>query len=60
MIAVDAHVHVVVPGSDYPFEMADPHPVRTVQAVGLGADVEHALLFGTAARECKLPIQARG
>ncbi|MGH2877789.1 MAG: amidohydrolase family protein [Solirubrobacteraceae bacterium] len=41
----------VLLGSDHPFDMADPRPVRTVRAAGLGADAEHAVLAGNAARE---------
>ncbi len=38
----------VLLGSDYPFDMADPHPVATVRAAGLGADSERAVLWGNA------------
>jgi len=50
----------VLLGSDYPFDMADPHPVQTVKAAGLGAEAERALLSGNAARELRLPIEASG
>jgi aminocarboxymuconate-semialdehyde decarboxylase len=38
----------VMLGTDHPFDMADPHPVATVRAAGLGADTERAVLGGTA------------
>ena len=41
--------HVLL-GSDYPFDMADPHPVETVRSAELGADAEAAVLGGNAAR----------
>lgn len=41
----------VLLGSDHPFDMADPHPVRTVRAAKLGPEAEHAVLAGNAARE---------
>jgi aminocarboxymuconate-semialdehyde decarboxylase len=40
----------VMLGSDYPFDMADPHPVDTVRAAGLGEDDEAAVLYGNAER----------
>jgi aminocarboxymuconate-semialdehyde decarboxylase len=49
----------VLLGSDYPFDMADPDPVATVRAAGLGECAEHALLSGNAARELKLGLEAR-
>ena len=41
--------HVLL-GTDQPFDMADPHPVATVRAAGLGAAAERAVLGGTALR----------
>lgn len=41
--------HVLL-GSDYPFDMADPDAVGTVQAAGLDPDAERAILAGNAAR----------
>jgi aminocarboxymuconate-semialdehyde decarboxylase len=41
--------HVLL-GSDYPFDMADPHPVETVRRAKLGPDAEAAVLGGNAAR----------
>ncbi len=49
----------VLLGSDYPFDMADPDPVATVRAAGLGEDAELALLAGNAARELRLQMGAR-
>ncbi|HEY3728608.1 MAG TPA: amidohydrolase family protein [Solirubrobacteraceae bacterium] len=49
----------VLLGSDYPFDMADPHPVQTVEAAGLGEEAQRAILGANAARELKLPTQAR-
>jgi aminocarboxymuconate-semialdehyde decarboxylase len=49
----------VLLGSDYPFDMADRHPVRTVEAAGLDAHDRAALLGGNAARELGLQIEAR-
>jgi aminocarboxymuconate-semialdehyde decarboxylase len=40
----------VMLGSDYPFAMADPHPVQTVLAAGLSADEQTAVLGGNAER----------
>jgi hypothetical protein len=45
-------------GTDYPFDMADPHPVQTVAAAGLGEDAARALLSGNAARELRLTIRS--
>ena len=41
----------VLLGSDYPFDMADPDPVATVRAAGLGREAERAVLRGNAERE---------
>ena len=41
--------HVLL-GTDHPFDMADPHPVATVRAAGLGAAAERDVLGGTALR----------
>jgi aminocarboxymuconate-semialdehyde decarboxylase len=41
--------HVLL-GSDYPFDMADPHPPETVRRAGLDPDAEAAILGGNAAR----------
>jgi aminocarboxymuconate-semialdehyde decarboxylase len=40
----------VLLGSDYPFDMADPHPVETVRRAGLDEEDEAALLGGNAER----------
>jgi aminocarboxymuconate-semialdehyde decarboxylase len=40
----------VLLGSDYPFDMADPHPVETVRAAGLSDEDEAAVLYGNAER----------
>ena len=40
----------VLLGSDYPFDMADAHPVETVRRAGLDEDDEAALLSGNAER----------
>jgi aminocarboxymuconate-semialdehyde decarboxylase len=47
----------VVLGSDYPFDMADPHPVETVRAAGLDGDQEAAVLFGNAERLLGAPVR---
>jgi aminocarboxymuconate-semialdehyde decarboxylase len=39
--------HVLL-GTDHPFDMADPHPVATVRAAGLGARAEREVLGGAA------------
>jgi aminocarboxymuconate-semialdehyde decarboxylase len=44
----------VLLGSDYPFDMADPDPVGTVEAAGLTGVAEHAVLSGNARRELRL------
>lgn len=50
----------VLLGSDFPFDMADPDPVGTVRAAGLGADRERAVLCGNAERLLSLdPVAAR-
>jgi aminocarboxymuconate-semialdehyde decarboxylase len=41
--------HVLL-GTDHPFDMADPHPVATVRAAGLGARAEREVLGGAALR----------
>ncbi len=41
--------HVLL-GSDYPFDMADPDPVATVRAAGLGDAAERAVIRGNAER----------
>jgi aminocarboxymuconate-semialdehyde decarboxylase len=50
----------VLLGSDYPFDMADPHPVQTVEAAGLDEAGQHALLIGNATRELGPHTSARG
>jgi aminocarboxymuconate-semialdehyde decarboxylase len=40
----------VVLGSDYPFDMGDPHPVETVRACGFDPEQEAAILGGNASR----------
>jgi aminocarboxymuconate-semialdehyde decarboxylase len=40
----------VLLGSDYPFDMADQHPVETVRRAALDEDDEAAVLFGNAER----------
>jgi aminocarboxymuconate-semialdehyde decarboxylase len=40
----------VLLGSDYPFDMADPHPVETVRRAGLEEEDELAVLYGNAER----------
>lgn len=46
-------------GSDYPFDMGDPHPVETVRSAALGEEAEQAVLRGNAERllglDAKLP-----
>ena len=37
-------------GSDYPFDMGDPHPVETVRRATLWEEDEAALLSGNAER----------
>ena len=40
----------VLLGSDYPFDMGDPHPVETIRRAALDEDDEAALLWGNAER----------
>lgn len=40
----------IVLGSDYPFDMADPHPLETLRAAGLESQAEAAIAAGNAAR----------
>ncbi|MGH7389149.1 MAG: amidohydrolase family protein [Candidatus Rokuibacteriota bacterium] len=63
---VDVHTHVVPPGlkclvaqfgadrvvlgSDYPFDMGDPDPARSLAAAGLDAPANAAIEGATAAR----------
>ena len=46
----DVGVEHVMLGTDHPFELGDPTPVATVQALGLGADDSAAILGGNALR----------
>ena len=41
--------HVLL-GSDYPFDMGDPHPVESVRALGLPREKEELILGGNAVR----------
>jgi len=50
----------VLLGSDYPFDMADPDPVGTVRASGLGEADEQAVLYGNAERLLGQAIEAPG
>jgi aminocarboxymuconate-semialdehyde decarboxylase len=52
LVTAVGHERVLL-GSDYPFDMADPHPVRTVRAAGLGEEAERAVLGENAGRELK-------
>jgi aminocarboxymuconate-semialdehyde decarboxylase len=47
----------VLLGSDYPFDMADLHPVETVRRAGLDEDKEAALLSGNAERLLALGVR---
>jgi aminocarboxymuconate-semialdehyde decarboxylase len=47
----------VLLGSDYPFDMADPHPIETVRRAGLDPDEEEALLSGNAQRLLALEVR---
>jgi aminocarboxymuconate-semialdehyde decarboxylase len=47
----------VLLGSDYPFDMADRHPVQTVRRAGLDDDDEAALLSGNAERLLALGVR---
>jgi aminocarboxymuconate-semialdehyde decarboxylase len=49
LVAAVGADHVLL-GSDYPFDMADPHPVETVRRAGLDEDDEAAVLSGNAER----------
>jgi hypothetical protein len=40
--------------------MADPHPVETVRAAGLGEEAERAVLAGNAERLLDLGVAAAG
>jgi aminocarboxymuconate-semialdehyde decarboxylase len=46
----------VLLGSDFPFDMADPHPVETVRRAALDPDDEQALLCGNAQRLLALEV----
>ena len=48
LVAFAGAEHVLL-GSDYPFDMADPHPCETVRRAGLGSEAEAAVLGGNAA-----------
>jgi aminocarboxymuconate-semialdehyde decarboxylase len=50
----------VLLGSDYPFDMADPSPVQTVQAAGLDEEAERSVLIGNVARELNGQLQPKG
>jgi aminocarboxymuconate-semialdehyde decarboxylase len=47
----------VLLGSDYPFDMADPHPVETVRRAGLDEEDAAALLYGNAERLLALGVR---
>jgi aminocarboxymuconate-semialdehyde decarboxylase len=47
----------VLLGSDYPFDMADRHPVQTVRRAGLEDEEEAALLSGNAERLLALGVR---
>jgi aminocarboxymuconate-semialdehyde decarboxylase len=47
----------VLLGSDYPFDMADAHPVETVRAAGLSEEDEAAVLSGNAERLLALGVR---
>ncbi len=47
----------VLLGSDYPFDMGDPHPVETVRRAGLEVDDAAALLYGNAERLLALGVR---
>jgi aminocarboxymuconate-semialdehyde decarboxylase len=47
----------VLLGSDYPFDMADPHPVQTVRRARLAEEDEAALLSGNAERLLALGVR---
>lgn len=47
----------VLLGSDYPFDMGDPHPIETVRRAGLHPDAEEALLAGNAQRLLALEVR---
>jgi aminocarboxymuconate-semialdehyde decarboxylase len=49
----------VLLGSDYPFDMADPHPVQTVRRAGLDDEDEAAVLSGNAERLFSVRSQVR-
>jgi aminocarboxymuconate-semialdehyde decarboxylase len=48
--------HVLL-GSDYPFDMADPHPLETVRRAGLHEDDAAALLSGNAERLLAIAVR---
>jgi aminocarboxymuconate-semialdehyde decarboxylase len=48
----------IVLGSDHPFWMGDPEPLRVVREAGLGADAEAAILGANAARIFRLPAES--
>jgi aminocarboxymuconate-semialdehyde decarboxylase len=47
----------VLLGSDYPFDMADPHPVETVRRAALDPEDEAALLSGNAERVLAIKVR---
>ncbi len=50
----------IVLGSDHPFWMGDPQPLRVVRAAGLGADAEKAILGDNATRLFRLDADRHG
>jgi aminocarboxymuconate-semialdehyde decarboxylase len=50
----------VLLGSDYPFDMADPDPVRTIMDAGLSVGEQQALLAGNATRELRTAVGRDG
>jgi len=49
----------VLLGSDHPFDMADPDPVATIRAAGLGDAAQRAVLGANATRELRTPTASR-
>jgi aminocarboxymuconate-semialdehyde decarboxylase len=50
----DVGVEQVLLGTDHPFELRDPTPVESVRVLGLAADEERTVLWGTASRLLRL------
>ncbi|MCC3332199.1 amidohydrolase family protein [Nocardia abscessus] len=58
-LVADVGADRVLLGTDFPFDLADRHPVETVDALGLSENDRRAVLGGNANRLLRLPAAVR-